>query len=519
MHKKYKLCFAGLIIISLFLLDACESFTSDPINPEIEKVGYFVGGSDIDIRSEDAMFYIQKSNDSDGLWLFEYEALKNSKFKFQLIDKINEIQLPSKSAGTCFSIGKNYVVTNQHVLDENPNIYIIHDDIKYPAEVVYLNDLYDLAILKIEGFEFPFSFQLLDSASIKAGQDIYTIGYPLVDMLGSNVRLTTGIINAKSGLANDKNSFQISAQIQPGNSGGPVVTKDEPGMVLGIATYKVSDSYLLSEKSAIGQNLNFANNCDTLISLLKQLSIETDNAKVHTLDDALYATAIVVSEPDKGKKLKKYVFSYNIETVPDQYLGDMKHVTKIDINLYSLDLEMPSATYNWAWVFNFQKAPMLKGRYRESFANFINFLENAETDTIKSPKLVGDLFLTDGEGTLIGFANSKKQVNDELLIPHKVNREEIATIGKFAFAENEQIQTVYVSEGIKLLDESSFYYCKNLKDIYLPQSLERIGPWALYGPSELTIHYAGTKRQWDNLTKGVKSLQLECCKVLFDETF
>jgi len=221
----------------------------------------------------------------------------------------------------------------------------------------------------------------------------------------------------------------------------------------------------------------------------------------------------------KGRRLKKYVFSYNIETVPDQYLGDMKHVTKIDINLYSLDLEMPSATYNWAWVFNFQKAPMLKGRYRESFANFINFLENAETDTIKSPKLVGDLFLTDGEGTLIGFANSKKQVNDELLIPHKVNREEIATIGKFAFAENEQIQTVYVSEGIKLLDESSFYYCKNLKDIYLPQSLERIGPWALYGPSELTIHYAGTKRQWDNLTKGVKSLQLECCKVLFDETF
>lgn len=519
MYKNYKLYFAGLIIISLFLLGGCESFTPEPVNPEIEKVGYFVGGADIDIRSEDAMFYIQKSNDSDALWLFEYETLLNSKFKFQVIEDINEIKRPSKSSGTCFSIGKNYVVTNQHVLDENPNIYIIYDDVKYPAEVVYQNDIYDLAILSIEDFVFPFSFQLANSASIKTGQDIYTIGYPLVDMLGSDVRLTTGIINAKSGLANDKNSFQISAQIQPGNSGGPIVLKDTPGTVLGIATYKVSDSYMLSEKSAIGQNLNFANNCDTLISLLKQLSIETDNTKVHTLDDALYATAIVVSEPDNGKKLKKYVFSYNIETVPDQYLREMKHVTKIDINLYNLDLELPSATYNWVWTFNFQKAPMLKGRYRESFANFINFIENAETDTIKSPKLVGDIFLTDGEGTLIGFTNSKKQVTDELLIPHKVNGEEIATIGKFAFAENKQIQTVYISEGIKLLDESSFYYCKNLKDIYLPQSLERIGPWALHGPSTLTIHYAGTKRQWDNLRKGRKSLQLESYKVLFNETF
>lgn len=519
MHKNSKLCFAGLIIIFLFLLGACESFTPESINPEIEKVGYFVGGADIDIRSEDAMFYIQKSNDSNALWLFEYEALKNSKFKFQVIEDINEIKRPSESSGTCFSIGKNYVVTNQHVLDENPNIYIIYDDIKYPAEVVYQNAIYDLAILNIKDFVFPFSFQLANSASIITGQDIYTIGYPLVDMLGSDVRLTTGIINAKSGLASDKNSFQISAQIQPGNSGGPVVLKNTPGTVLGIATYKVSDSYMLSEKSAIGQNLNFANNCDTLISVLKHLNIETDNANVHTLDDALYATAIVVSEPDKGKKLKKYVFSYNIETVPDQYIRDMKHVTKIEINLYSLDIEMPSATYNWAWAFNYQKAPMLNGRYQDSFANFINFLENAETDTIKSPMLVGDIFLSDGEGTLIGFTNSKKQAEDKLLIPYRVNGEEITTIGKYAFAENDQIQVAYISEGIKLLDESSFYYCKNLKDIYLPLSLERLGPWALYGSSEIAIHYAGTKRQWDNLTKGVKSLQLEYCKVLFDETF
>lgn len=517
MYTVSKLKIFSLIFVSLLTLIGCETFT--PVSPEVKGKGSFIGGADIDVRSEDAMFYIQKTNDSNLLWVIEYEALRNSKLKFQVIENINDIKRPAKSFGTCFSIGKNYVVTNQHVLDENPNIYIIYDEVSYPAEIVYQNEIRDLAILKIENFVFPSSFQLVDSASISTGDEIYTMGYPLVDVLGNDARLTTGIINSKTGLGNDKNSFQISAQIQPGNSGGPVVPKNAPGTVLGIATYKVSDSYLLSEKSVIGQNLNFANNCDALITVVHQLGIDIDNNKVNTLDDAFKATAIVVTEPDRGKKLKKYVFSYDVETVSDQYIEDLKHLKKLQINLFSLDLGLPIANYHWAWAFNYQKAPIVIEKYEELFAEFIDFLENEKTDTIKTPRFHGSLFSTDGEGTLIGFTDPTKQNTKVLTIPRIVNNEEITTIGMFAFAENDHVQTIYVSEGVLLIDESAFYYCKNLKDIYLPLSLERIGPWSLYGPSDFTIHYAGTKHQWDNLTKGMKSLQSEYCTVLFEESF
>ena len=85
------------------------------------------------------------------------------------------------------------------------------------------------------------------------------MGYPLVDVLGNDARLTTGIINSKTGLGNDKTVFKFLLK-STREQWGPVVPKNAPGTVLGIATYKVSDSYLLSEKSVIGQNLNFANN-------------------------------------------------------------------------------------------------------------------------------------------------------------------------------------------------------------------------------------------------------------------
>jgi predicted small secreted protein len=499
------------------LFTGCESLFY--VDPEVIVGGSFIGGADKDIRSDDAFFYIQKANEDDLLWVAEYEALIDSDLQFEVIESLDEIKLPSTSFGTCFSIGGNYIVTNQHVINDNDNIYVLYNGEKLSATLVYQNYYFDLAILKIEDFCFPYSFKIADSTHIMAGQEIYTIGYPLVDVLGSDVRITNGIINAKSGLGNDKNSFQISAQIQPGNSGGPVVKKDSPGTVIGIATYKVSDSYLMSEKSAIGQNLNFANNCNELLNQIDLLNIDSCNDRVMTLDDAYKATGIVVTEPEHGKKLKKYIFSYDIKTVPDQYFDDMDHMQKLHIKLYSLDLNIPVASYYWAWAFDYQEAPSVIVQYNTSFPEFINFLMNAETETIKKPKDLDKKFLSDGEGTLIGLNQSLQNNEKKVVIPDSIDDEIITRIGMFAFAEDSKIQTVFVPEGVKLIDESAFYYCKNLKDIYLPQSLERIGPWALYGPSDIVIHYAGTELEWFDLTKGKKSLEPNYYTVLYNESY
>ncbi|MGD9928191.1 MAG: leucine-rich repeat domain-containing protein [Sphaerochaeta sp.] len=128
-------------------------------------------------------------------------------------------------------------------------------------------------------------------------------------------------------------------------------------------------------------------------------------------------------------------------------------------------------------------------------------------------------FLSDGEGTLIGLNQSLQNNEKKIVIPDSIDDEIITRIGMFAFAEDSKIQTVFVPEGVKLIDESAFYYCKNLKDIYLPQSLERIGPWALYGPSDIVIHYAGTELEWFDLTKGKKSLEPNYYTVLYNESY
>lgn len=512
--KRYVLLMP-ICCIGLLSFIGCESIFT-PVNPEVKRQN-FIGGADVDIRSEDAIFYIQREHDDSNFWVIEYENLKNHGVNFRLIDDIADIKMPSSSSGSCFSIGRNIVVTNQHIIGDNLDVSVIYGGIQYPAEVIYLSVVNDLAVLYVDGIDFPYSFKIASSQNIKPGDDIYAIGYPLIEVLGDDVRLTTGIINAKSGIGNDKNSFQISAQIQPGNSGGPIISTKSLGTVLGIATYKLSDSYLLERSSSIAQNLNFANNCDHLLEFLEKNNFISDNTIVSSLDESFLATAIVFSEPEHGKKLKKYIFSYDIKTVQDQYVRDFRHMQSLDIKLYSIDVQLVVAQHFWRWAFDYQKAPYVLTQYKESFADFIEFLLYEKTDTIKAVKGGNHIFSTDGEGTLIGYNNAFESLGKSLVIPSSIGDEKIMTIGKYAFSESDTISSITISEGIELIDESAFYYCKNLSEVYLPSSLERIGPWALYGPSHFTIHYAGSTAQWTSLTKGLKSIDLDYCTVITEK--
>ena len=51
-------------------------------------------------------------------------------------------------------------------------------------------------------------------------EHVFTIGYPLSRMLGNNARMTRGLLSATTGLRDDDKQLQVSAKIQPGNSGG-----------------------------------------------------------------------------------------------------------------------------------------------------------------------------------------------------------------------------------------------------------------------------------------------------------
>src|SRR5690606_40200851 len=80
----------------------------------------------------------------------------------------------------------------------------------------------DLAIVKVSGGSGK-PFLRLHNGPPRLGEDITAFGYPLGDLLSDSIKVTTGNINSLVGMENDTRYLQISAPLQPGNSGGPVV--------------------------------------------------------------------------------------------------------------------------------------------------------------------------------------------------------------------------------------------------------------------------------------------------------
>ena len=112
---------------------------------------------------------------------------------------------------------------------------------------------------------------------IRLGEDIIALGFPLNGILSDSIKMTTGNVNALSGLENDARYLQISTPVQPGNSGGPVI--DRHGHVIGITTAVLSKNYA-DQNGFIAQNVNFA-----LKASVAAIFIEAQGLTVSYADD------------------------------------------------------------------------------------------------------------------------------------------------------------------------------------------------------------------------------------------
>lgn len=148
------------------------------------------------------------------------------------------------SSGTGFFLsGEGYIITNNHVIENARSIKVsgINDDYNksYTARVEITDKQNDLAILKITDSSFrpiakiPYTFKFTTSS---VGEDCFVLGYPLISSMGQDIKLTNGIISSKTGYDGNIAQYQISAPVQPGNSGGPLF--DKQGNVIGIVQAK-----------------------------------------------------------------------------------------------------------------------------------------------------------------------------------------------------------------------------------------------------------------------------------------
>jgi S1-C subfamily serine protease len=150
------------------------------------------------------------------------------------------------------------VLTANHVVTHCKSITVKTPASKaFDATVAGVDPKNDLAILKI-AFDAPLGEPAhfrTQSQPARLGETIGVVGYPLSGILSTEAKATFGQINSVAGANNDYTLLQISAPVQPGNSGGPVL--DEYGQVIGIVVSQASLA-VIALSGNVPQNVNFA---------------------------------------------------------------------------------------------------------------------------------------------------------------------------------------------------------------------------------------------------------------------
>ncbi len=164
------------------------------------------------------------------------------------------------STGTGFFITEDgYFITCFHVVVNSGKITLRNlKGETFEARAIAVDRTNDLALLKAEkrdGVRFK-PLPLGASGDVRRGAAIVTMGFPNISQQGIEPKVTDGIINSFSGANNDPRVFQISAPIQTGNSGGPLITMD--GSVIGVVASKLDAQAIARQTGDIPQNVNYA---------------------------------------------------------------------------------------------------------------------------------------------------------------------------------------------------------------------------------------------------------------------
>jgi S1-C subfamily serine protease/uncharacterized protein len=165
--------------------------------------------------------------------------------------------------GTGFFVSpEGHIVTNAHVVDGCRYIGASRGG---RISRFGSDEASDLAVL-VSSEKPRFWASLRGGRGPRVAEPVMTIGFPLKGLLSSDPIVTTGIISVLSGMSDDRRFIQISAPVQPGNSGGPLL--GENGSVVGVVAGKLNALKIAGDTGDIPQNVNFAVSLGTLQSFL-----------------------------------------------------------------------------------------------------------------------------------------------------------------------------------------------------------------------------------------------------------
>ncbi len=176
------------------------------------------------------------------------------------------------SSGTGFLVSRNgHVLTNHHVIEGCAEInFQLRGQVPQQATLISSNSNTDLALLQTPLISAPAVFRA--SSRLRLGDEVIVYGFPLLGDLSSQGNLTNGIVSALSGLDDDLSRLQMTAQIQPGNSGGPVMNRS--GEIVGVVVETANQDFFREQRGTDTQNLNFAIRDSLAISFLETNNVD-----------------------------------------------------------------------------------------------------------------------------------------------------------------------------------------------------------------------------------------------------
>lgn len=440
-------------------------------------------------------------------------------------------------SGSGFALKDNLIVTNYHVVEGATHIYIkgINGDFskEYAATVVDIDKENDLAIVQIDDENFtgfgtiPYSIQP-DIAEV--GEDVFVLGYPMTTIMGEEIKLTTGVINSYSGYKGDNSTYQISAPIQPGNSGGPLFNKE--GEVIGIVNAKL----------LIAENAGYA-----IKSLYLSKYIEpTPKADSHTppcltwlmeLKDKIKnmvtkGTDISkMSLVEQVKTIKNYVFIVKCCVKPKLYhirytttngkrltlnntQGVALHTFENGVGVvYLLKPIMPESLFmGCQYLKSITIGDEVRNISRYAFARCYNLSNIHIPNSVISIQYhafdsccnIESITIPNSVSTIEFWAFNECSNLTHVILPENLSKIEnglfdgctkltnirlpnsITSIGAYAFSDCDSITNITIPDKVTSIEEGAFRYCYNITELAIPNGVTFIGASAFYGCRNLS---------------------------------
>ncbi|MFN3195959.1 MAG: serine protease [Chlorobiota bacterium] len=273
----------------------------------------YISETEKDNLYEAKMYDINKSLNQNGM-----SKIDNKNLRIYLKDKLSTYVKIFPDSGryefpvgslTGFALDNKSILTCYHGLtDKDLEIFVkgIHGDFnkKYKAKVIAKDKQLDLAVIQLEDSTISLDNVTFPKAKKEKSisEKVFVLGYPMSTMMGDDIKLTDGLISSTSGIGGSLKEYQISAPIQPGNSGSP--SFDDNGNFIGMVNsgivmadnvgYSIKAKYI--EDFLEDQDINFNSTTEDELSELPFVE------KVKELKKSIYLIELTDTEPPKSTR-------------------------------------------------------------------------------------------------------------------------------------------------------------------------------------------------------------------------